>query len=1203
MTAFEAENHPRGLQAKRQSQKWQTMSEGRREARREARRAESPPDPRDRRRRRLNSSTTNNLAHPTELVSSWLEQQDLTRPAVPAQTTPLINSLTFPTPLCETHSFTSSNPTIDQEPIRSVFGMRDQDTAMEDHDAGSSSALHPRALDIDADDRSTSAPIDDRSVNSRRNGPLLNMGQIVSKNQPASAPANLQALSAADSDELSSENTENENSPVIGGVSMWPFNQAPAINQAAAPRPVFTGNIVTQPNIARIDTGGGIWAVAAQATEDDRSTRKPTYPENPALLLAYQLDRNTPEPTLRFLPFIPVSQKRKNKSKNKRFMIQPSHKQRIDASQLTARRAQWVPGEFPVELFELINQYLSRDDIKSMRLVSKEFERGVSGSLFDTVVVPFNTELYEMIEQKVAKRDLKGKRRADDPINNFVDLEPGSLHWKNALEDTDDKVYRGHGLKVFEGFGHHIRRFGMSFEIKEDALQNPPQKNRLDSHESYFGSYEWPSKEYTRYELLAGLERTADETSQMKLAFSHLSVVQQLALSMDSGLGWMNGPDKSLRSMILQQPSPLFGCSHGIVDAQQQERIRLWEAIESAHDRLGALEDLKEGCLERVNLDENFFYRPPFSATPYASPASWATTPAQPITTVVPGVADSDGHDAPETGVLYISPSDAQDQSIYSIEAQRREFSRRLEKFSPSSLGVHQKEWLLEAEWAQRAFLTTYMLGVVDNSSVFGKVSVLNFRVSSHLVPLLSRHDFWTALPKLQEVTLAVVPGWRTVERDEAGIVETKDVDPSVAVEKTYNLLQDFIGVRPNVTKLNFSWAAGGEHAEGIFARNHHVLPAPVTTIARSTTLAMKDDDLINLPHIKDLTFSNCWFTPISIVAMVKKLRKESLKKIKFDSVSLTAMPRAANVGVNPINQANPNQNMFAPQAPGPGALMLGGHFAAQFGAQVWQGPPAGVPVQQWAQTMLQNLNALTQQQGVALYQVPQIWTNHPMGMTMQQIHAMLTGIAASNNQGNLPMAQPGMLYQHPQQQQQAGAAPVPQIFPPAVLPPPPPHPPAGWLLPQQPAVQAAPAPPPSNRPWYEGHRTGSWVNVIDKISPGPRLEMYSARDEFEPAPERRKKGLVSAEFKSCGYVQLRSPTFGDQSNIEAPASYRMSRHFIRRQSLLSPYMLTTQDKLLGTIVQYMSEHETDALHHAWGMTMGWGDAKLAEEAEYDGYL
>jgi hypothetical protein len=126
---------------------------------------------------------------------------------------------------------------------------------------------------------------------------------------------------------------------------------------------------------------------------------------------------------------------------------------------------------------------------------------------------------------------------------------------------------------------------------------------------------------------------------------------------------------------------------------------------------------------------------------------------------------------------------------------------------------------------------------------------------------------------------------------------------------------------------------------------------------------------------------------------------------------------------------------------------------------------------------------------------------------------------------------------------------------------------------------------------------------VIDRISPGPRLEMYTPRDEFEPMPMRHKKGLDAAEFLSCGYVQLRSPSFGDQNNIEAHGSYRPSRHFIRRQNLLAPAMLTTTDKLVGTIVQYMSEHETDALHHAWGMNMGWSDAKLAEEAEYDGYL
>ncbi|KAI4745940.1 hypothetical protein E4T50_03662 [Aureobasidium sp. EXF-12298] len=1154
------------------------MSEGRLEARREARRAESPPDPRDRRRRRLNSLHPTNLSRPNELVSSWLEQQDLTRSAAPAQTTSSTNSRTF------SSSPVRENDNSEQQQTQSIITMRDQDILVGVHDAGPSSASHPRPVDIDADDRSTT-PLLDRSFSSRRNGPLLNTGQIVSKNQPASAPADSQASSGADSDDSLSVTTES--SQDIAGVRTFPH--PPPVPQQHPRR------------LLNVDVGASLWTMEDQFLP----ARKSIYPENPSLLLVYQLDRNTPEPTLRFLPFTPASHKGKTKprNKNRNFMIQPSHKQRIDDSQLAARRAQWVPGEFPVELFELINQHLSRDDIKSMRLVSKEFERGVSGSLFDTVVVPFNAELYEMIEQKIAKPDLKGKRRADDPVNNFVNLDPGSVLWKNAMEDSEDKVYRGQGLKVFEGFGHHIRRFGMSFEIKEEALQSPPRKNKLDSHESYFGSYEWPSREYTRYELLAGLERTADETSQMRLAFSHLPRVQQLALSMDSGLGWMSGPDKSLRSMILQQPSPVFGCSHGIVDAQQQDRIRLWESIESAHARLGALDELKEGSLVRANLDENFFYRHPFSTTPYASPAVWATAPVLPVAPTTTGASGNEGQDAPETGVLYISSPDAYDHSSHSVEAQRLEFSKKIEKFSPANLGSHQKEWLLEAEWAQRAFLTTYMLGVVDNTSVFDKVSILNFRMSSHLVPLLSRHDFWTALPKLKELTLAVIPDWRTVERDEAGVVETKDIEPSVAVDKTYSLLQDFIGVRNNITKLNFAWAAGGEHAEGIFARNHHVLPAPITTIARSTAVVPKDEDLINLPHVSDLTFSNCWFTPVSIMAIIRKLRKRSLKKINFDSVSLTAMPRAN--GVNPNNPAVANQNVPVPQqAAVPGMTMFGGNFLAQFSGQVWQGPPQGVSVQLWAQTMLQHLNAMTQQQGIVLHQVPQIWTNHPMGLTMQQMHTVLTGLAAGNVQGGGPAtAQPGMLYQALPQQQQGGAAQFPPAIP-AVAHPAPPHALAGWVHPLQPqAAQAAPPPQPHNGPWYEGHRVGSWVAVINQMSPGPTLEMYKPRGEFDPAPKPRKNGLTAIEFKSCGYVQLRSPTFGDQNNVEAHGSYRMSRYFIRRQNLLTPAMLATPDKLVGTIVQYMSEHESDALHHAWGMTMGWSDTKLAEEAEYDGYL
>ncbi|KAI5275337.1 hypothetical protein E4T47_01680 [Aureobasidium subglaciale] len=1157
------------------------MSQSNREARREARRAESPPNPRERRRRRLNSSTDH--TRPTGFVPSYSPH---------------------------------------------LWG---QTMSLDSEDAGPSSVVHPRNIDFDTDDFSI-LPGGDRSIDSRRRGPLLSLDQIVSnKKQPASALNGLPASSAADSDDSPSDcsgSAQDNAPPPPSPQGGWPNSYTASngsfgydrirprdetMSQAGASRGGHAGfptygshpyeftnphHQVSSPYTAEGASQSARDVELRRSMEDQESSAdRSTCPVNPAILLAYQLDRNSPQPALRFLPFIPESQTHNHKARNKRYMIQPSHKQRMDAAQLMARRANWIPGELPVELFELITQHLSRDDIKSMRLVNKEFELGVSHSLFDTVVVPFNTELYDMIEQKAAKRDMKGKRRADDPVNNFIDLDPGSLLWKNALDDTEDKVYRGHGLKVFEGFGGHIRRFGMSFEIKEEALQNPPQKNQLDRHESYFGCYEWPSQEYTRYEQLAGLERTADETSQMKLAFSHLSKVQQLALSMDSGLGWMNGPDESLRSLILQHPSPLFGCSHGVVDAQQQERIRLWESIESAHGRLDALEDLKEGYLERSNIEENFFHRSPFSTTPYASPSVWATAPASAVALATPDVLNSNDHAALETGVFYINSYESRDNLSQSTEGQRADIMKRVDKLSPANLNNHQKEWLLEAEWAQRAFLTTYLLGVVDNSSVFDKVSVLNFRISSHLVPLLSRHDFWTALPKLVEITLAVIPDWRTVERDDAGVVETKDIDPSIAVDKTYDLLQAFIGVRSNITKLNFAWAAGGEHAEGIFARNRHILPAPITNIARSTAIAVKDEDLVDMPHVKDLTFSNCWFTPISIVMMVKKLRKDSLKKIKFDSVSLTAMPRVNANNQNPINAFQ-----IPAQPIAPGMIVLGGNAAAQFGAQVWQGPPPGTPVNQWALVMSQGLNTLLQQQGIAIHHVPQIWTNHPMGLTLQQIHGILAGLSGGIAHNNNPMVQPGTLYQLPLQQQQQLQGGGAQFQPLALMAHAnqPPLAPGNWQIPPQPAAQALPTP--INTPWYDGHRSGSWVKVIDTISPGPRLEMYEPRDEFNPEPERRKKGLAAAEFKSCGYVQLRTPTF-DQNNVEAPVPHRMSRHFSRRQSLLSSAMLSTQDKLIGTIVQHMSEHESDALRNAWGMSMGWDDAKLAEEAEYDGYL
>lgn len=146
----------------------------------------------------------------------------------------------------------------------------------------------------------------------------------------------------------------------------------------------------------------------------------------------------------------------------------------------------------PVELVEMIASYLNRDDIKSLRLVSRELNQTVSQTLFKTVVVPFNTEIYGMLGQEQTL-DVKGKKEAGS--YNFV--------WKNA---NGDDIYNGHGLDVFRGFGAHILRYGMSFEVSEVALAKPPVKTLTEHHESFWGTFDWPFDEYRRFEDIAGLE-------------------------------------------------------------------------------------------------------------------------------------------------------------------------------------------------------------------------------------------------------------------------------------------------------------------------------------------------------------------------------------------------------------------------------------------------------------------------------------------------------------------------------------------------------------------------------------------------------------------------------------------------------------------------------------------------------------------------
>ncbi|KAL6706038.1 hypothetical protein ACN47E_006140 [Coniothyrium glycines] len=860
-------------------------------------------------------------------------------------------------------------------------------------------------------------------------------------------------------------------------------------------------------------------------------------------------------------------------------------------------RPEW---KLPVELLELVTVHLNRDDIKSLRLVSRELNYFVSQVMFKTVVVPFNTEIYGMLVAE-PKVDVKGKGR--------VRLKGPEYSWKNA---SGDDLYDGHGLDVFRGFGKHIRRFGMSFEVREESLAMPPAKSLTETKTSFWGDYDWPFEEYRRFDTVAGLETAADETPRMKVAFSELTKVKELALSIDNGLGWLNGPDKSLRSRIFQRPLQVFGSSKGAPDRKSEAQHELWTYLRKCHrDASG------EGSITHAML-----YRTESQRTATEPNETILLTKEQPkmafldsrlINEAIPhGAAEiplPTSFDPDVLSRLVTTPSKSATGILFSGPINPNDVRQIMGPIVPACLTEAQKEWLLETEWAQRAFLSSYMLSVVDNVATFQFVHTLNIsRLPSTYLHLLSRSDFWKALPSLSNLTLLVLPIWRAVCKDEAGFVDTSTIDPTSALSPFCSLIDDYIIPHPDITSLTIGWVTGGEHGEGLHARNRLLFPAPIwassmlgdcTDTSYTSPMLLGHDldflksQMLQFAHIKRLTLQNCWLTPPALRSFVDLHDAFALEHLVFDSVSLTAILRS------------PQPNAQAPLNNGPiQPILVAGVLWSVINGQ------GGAPAYAFAQAQAPN-----QQQVLQFYlttlqtQLQQIQAN--IGNAAQQgqlqvlqnsINNQLQPLLVANNQPlqfpNQGAGQPTLPYnpltqsninlnhviaianQVQQQIQslngngQAGQA-------------------AALFQPMD-ARTALRSPP----------REGSWMSVIDTISPGTNLSDFGSG--YSKASRNRTTALQSVEFKSCGYAKLPHIPY-DQSAIEAAqgtfATAIRNPIFSKRSTILAHAMLGAKWAHLGEIVQEVDPNELAALDAGWDLKTGWEDIEAAQAVESDGLL
>ncbi|GKT48873.1 uncharacterized protein ColSpa_09054 [Colletotrichum spaethianum] len=822
----------------------------------------------------------------------------------------------------------------------------------------------------------------------------------------------------------------------------------------------------------------------------------------------------------------------------------------------------WPPTKVPVEIFDEITTYLSRSDVKNLRLVNHEFDRMVSAKYFRNVVVPFRSEMYQAMKQKVSLED-------DDNVQ---------------AQSGKDTLFSS-GMRIFQSFGDHILRFALSLEIDEESLAYPPIKPTQKAITSYWGIYRWPHESYLRYTELEGLEQTADETASMKEALRCLAQVQELGLCCDAGLGYLLGPDQQLESPPL--PHPVFGLrnlryrtlqrrlARADSDAMNARKLAFesprdfkYTVLESMVRNAGYTQDQSKDAIAMLLSTENVsLTNIDFDERTAAAAAALANPESQGTNRVIPQHVNA----APD--------QDHDDNFARTVVAALND-SAAGHPLQPRNLTRGQKEMLLELEWAHRALIQSYVIALIDNARLnsFNSLTTLTIaKIPSSHIFMFQRPDFWRSLPNLTNVALAVVADWRQVAKVAPGCVEDSFVSPVDSVAKVHRLLQDHIAKQENIKFLHFEWICGGEFAPGMTQRNLYVLPVPICSPEQMVhpETAKSTGVLLSLPHVKHLSLKNCYATPHVFLQALRTMAQQSLQKLELESVSLTGSPTRDQGHVNA---------MFHPHV----------HIV---------GAPIQVPVQAPGQAQAQGQAQVAQQ---AAQQQPPPLPPAPL-----------------QPQDNLPPAlgfgQAGAVVLPPVQAPTgivgAGLIQAPPPLPPAnQVPPPPPDPTPNWsrMRLRQPKLlswagileRLSPAPSIQELLASQG----------DELDGDDWVGDFVQRDEgfsFIPRPhalisEKASFVIEHLSFKSCGYVLVDVSSIDNTSILGAHSPRQAPQDVMARRRELAPFMQVCTDRLAAKITNHMTSQEHFNLTTAFGVDTEWTnvyDEAVTDAAKTDGIM
>ncbi|KEF56628.1 uncharacterized protein A1O9_06817 [Exophiala aquamarina CBS 119918] len=560
--------------------------------------------------------------------------------------------------------------------------------------------------------------------------------------------------------------------------------------------------------------------------------------------------------------------------------------------------------DFNADLWLSITKYLSTRDIGILRLVNSEFCEALSPIQFRNVVINF-----------------------DKPLFN------------NCNDDWNSKSSYLPQNSMFQKYGDNLNQLGISFEYDIVGLSKARPKVIEKVQEAWFGSFTWPTEHYPRFPELQKIEDLVDNNRPLlKEAFKYVNKASELGLCIDSGHGWLEGPDMSDMAVLSRRASrgsKIFGKTfqgEDVLDKLCRNEYFKWAQQNSIHEAIKnaiqapsysasiAAVATEVRWLEKRPIREMDSFKIQHEQEDFdpeshvgGAPGSiahhgvgnpnphvnWAQiNPGPPHNAAVrhqrvTGNRQASAKKQPQWPLIFNGHNIAAEMGGHCAFVQNKTALPLSADLRPGSLTEAQAQWLMETAWAQRAFLSAYTTAIITNKTNFTRIHTLRIsKLSSGLLSSLAQKEFWTSLPSLGRLQMLISPDWRQEHITGDRFYQTSmPIPPHTAAEKFTQFLRLYVLPIESLHSLSIGYVGGGEHGVGIFARNQHVLPAPIVEDPRGwlheNDTGRPRSELTKFEHIRDLGFENCWFSPEMLQDFMSQSHDTSLHSLTLDSVSL----------------------------------------------------------------------------------------------------------------------------------------------------------------------------------------------------------------------------------------------------------------------------------------------------------------------------